>query len=646
MVVDTMENLLRILNLEDVATDAELIERELRNGQIACTIRRVETREAFVEALDVFAPEVILADYSLPTFDGLSALAIARDTCPGVSFIFVSGAIGEERAIEALKQGAVDYVLKDRLLRLVPSVRRALREAEERLARRRAEEALRKAHDELEQRVKERTAELSAANTELKAQIAERKQAEAALRESEDRLSRILASAMDAIVAIDENGRIILFNEAAEQVFRCRAARAIGQPFERFLCDGLCALLEERIAAIEAGGAVKRYLGAPEDLPALRANGETFPIEATISQVEVGGRRLFTIILRDVKERWQAEAALNRLQQENVYLQEELKQEHNFEEIVGASRAIQEVFKGIEQVAGTDATVLISGETGTGKELVARAIHNRSRRKDSTLIKVNCAALPASLIENELFGHEKGAFTGATTQCKGRFELADGGTLFLDEVGELPPETQIKLLRVLQEREFERIGGTRTIKVDVRLVGASNRDLEASVKDGSFRADLFYRLNIFPIHIPPLRERRDDIPLLVDHFINKFTRSLGKHVDGVDPRAMDQLVRYAWPGNVRELANVIERATILCEGHTLLQKHLGLSTNSVLDEPGLMTIEEAERQAILKAFETTGWVIGGPKGAARLLGLPRTTLLYRMKKLNITRPNERAVSVS
>ena len=630
-----MDPPLRILNLEDVATDAEFVERELRKGQIAFTLRRVDTRDAFVAALDGFAPEVILADYSLPTFDGLSALAIAQRLCPDVPFIFVSGAIGEERAIEALKQGAVDYVLKDRLARLVPSVRRALREAEERIARRRAEEALRQAHDDLEQRVKKRTAELSAANTALQAQIAERKRAETALQESEDRLSRILASAMDAIVTIDENRRITLFNEAAEQLFCCKAARAIGQPFARFLSDGLCTLLGEHIAEIEAGGAVKRYLGAPEDLPALRANGETFPIEATISQVEVSGRRLFTIILRDVHERRQAEAALNRLQQENVYLQSEIKLEHDFEEIVGASRAIQEVFKSIEQVAGTDATVLISGETGTGKELVARAIHNRSRRKDSTLIKVNCAALPANLIESELFGHEKGAFTGATTQRKGRFELADGGTLFLDEVGELPSETPIKLLRVLQEREFERIGGTRTIKVDVRLVGATNRDLEASVKAGTFRADLFYRLNIFPIPLPPLRERRDDIPLLVTHFIRKYTRRLGKPIDGVDPQAMDKLMRYAWPGNVRELANVIERATIFCEGHRLLPKHLGIAPDPMLAEPGLMTLEEAERQAILKALETTGWVIGGPQGAARLLGLPRTTLLYRMKKLKI-----------
>jgi formate hydrogenlyase transcriptional activator len=328
----------------------------------------------------------------------------------------------------------------------------------------------------------------------------------------------------------------------------------------------------------------------------------------------------------------------DRLQAENLYLASEIKQEQGFEEIIGNSHTLQEALRQVERVAPTESTVLIMGETGTGKELVARAIHNLSTRKDHVLIKVNCSTLPAGLIESELFGHEKGAFTGATARKKGKFELADGGTLFLDEIGELSLDTQTKLLRVLQEQEFERVGGIQSIKVDVRVMAATNRNLEELVKDGAFRNDLFYRLNIFPIHLPPLRKRHNDIPILTSYFVRKFALRMRKKIDHISPEAMKSLVNYLWPGNVRELANVLERAVILCDGGTLEREHIAISEATPVFDYPLSTLQETERNQILKALEKTRWIVGGTSGAATLLGLNRTTLIARMKKLGITRP--------
>jgi formate hydrogenlyase transcriptional activator len=326
-----------------------------------------------------------------------------------------------------------------------------------------------------------------------------------------------------------------------------------------------------------------------------------------------------------------------RLEEENRYLQDEIKTEHNFEEITGQSAAMKQVFRTIETVASTDATVLIVGETGTGKELVARALHNLSPRRRRALVKVNCAALPTGLIESELFGHEKGAFTGALARRIGRFELAHEGTLFLDEIGDLPLELQPKLLRVLQEGECERVGGTQTIRVDVRVIAATNRDLEEAVQGGRFRADLYYRVNVFPIHLPPLRERREDIPLLVAYFARKFATRLGKRTPTVLPAMMQALQAYGWPGNVRELENVTERAVILSQG-----AHLDLggwlpTPGTTSRKRGPRTLEEAEREHILAVLEETGWRVSGERGAAKVLGMKPTTLEARMKKLGITR---------
>ena len=334
-------------------------------------------------------------------------------------------------------------------------------------------------------------------------------------------------------------------------------------------------------------------------------------------------------------------ALKEQLSQEKAYLEEEARTEHRFGEIVGGSAALCRVLKQVETVAPTSSTVLICGETGTGKELIARALHDLSPRRKRTFVKLNCAAIPTGLLESELFGHEKGAFTGAISQKVGRFELAHGGTIFLDEVGDIPLELQPKLLRVLQEQEFERLGSTKTVHVDVRLVAATNRDLTAMVADGDFRNDLYYRLNVFPVSLPPLRERHDDIPPLVRHFTQHFARRMGRRIETIPSEVMEALLDYPWPGNIRELQNVIERAVILSSGASL---QVPLSDLHPVDASAggtanaTVTLADAEREHIVNALRETGWVVGGPKGAAARLGMKRSMLYWKMKKLRITRP--------
>jgi formate hydrogenlyase transcriptional activator len=334
----------------------------------------------------------------------------------------------------------------------------------------------------------------------------------------------------------------------------------------------------------------------------------------------------------------QIEELKDRLTEEKLYLENEIRTEHHFTEIVGSSPALKNILRQVEIVAPADTTVLIQGETGTGKELIARAIHNLSTRKERTFVKLNCAAIPSGLLESELFGHEKGAFTGAIVQKVGRFELADDGTLFLDEIGDIPLELQPKLLRVLQEQEFERLGGTRTLRVNVRLVAATNRDLPAMVAERQFRSDLFYRLNVFPLTLPPLRERREDIPPLVSYFVQQHARRLKRTIESIPAEAMAALTRYPWPGNVRELENFIERSVLLSPGPVLRVAVDDLQTPlDLLDSPAT-TLADAEREHILAALNQTNWVIGGSSGAAARLGMKRTTLISRMQKLGISRP--------
>jgi formate hydrogenlyase transcriptional activator len=357
----------------------------------------------------------------------------------------------------------------------------------------------------------------------------------------------------------------------------------------------------------------------------------------------------------DVTDRVLMEREKARLEAQNTYLIEEIKETHNFEEIVGQSRALAEVIEKVKLVASTDSSVLILGETGTGKELVARAVHSNSERRNRPLVKVNCAALPIGLIESELFGHEKGAFTGATDRRIGRFELAHGGTIFLDEIGDMPPDLQVKLLRVLQEHEFERLGGSNLIKVDVRVIAATNRDLHRSVSEGTFRQDLYYRLNVFPVQLPPLRERREDIPPLVHYFVRRFGLKIGRKITRICRETMERLVSYTWPGNVRELENVIERAVILSRGSelevapdVLREITQAAAPRSAREEkrpevPPPDSIDQVERNHILEVLMRTNWRIEGTDGAAALLNLNPSTLRSRMKKLGVQR-STRAVS--
>jgi len=328
----------------------------------------------------------------------------------------------------------------------------------------------------------------------------------------------------------------------------------------------------------------------------------------------------------------------NRLEQENLYMEEELREEHGFEEIIGRSATLRSALQQIATVAPTDCTVLICGETGTGKELIARAIHDRSSRHAAQFVKLNCAAIPTGLLESELFGHEKGAFTGAISQRIGRFELANHGTMFLDEIGEIPLELQPKLLRVLQEREFERLGNSRTLHTDTRLIAATNRDLEEMVEENRFRSDLFYRLNVFPIRIPPLRERHEDIPLLVRHFARLYAKRMNKQIDTISSETMKALSRHDWPGNIRELQNVIERAVVMAKSAVLQISCCDLKRRSNPNGQGSCsgTLEEAERTHILNTLKQTDWVVAGPNGAAARLGMRRSTLQFRMKKLGIS----------
>ena len=753
--------------------------------------------------------------------------------------------------------------------------------------------------------------------------ITDMKLAEEALKKSEAQLAGIIGSAMDAIITVDESRQVVLFNSAAERLFGCSAAEALDRSLDRFLPERLHQACREYLRAFGKTSDMQRQMRMPQNLYGLKISGEEFPVEASISQIELNGQRFFTVILRDISERKQAELALrdaitvsernraqlesvfqtvtdgivvsdmagnlllvndaearisesksademkrnlayfaevydfyypggqlvpihewplskvlrgesltdwelrgrrkdigrewffsfsgepvrdeqgkqvlavvvtrditerkaaeealrqsearfrnmadsapvmiwvvdtdklctylnkrwldftgrsmeeeagsgwaegihaddyarcletfdssfdrrepftieyrlrradgefrwvfdtgtprfssggdflgyigscvditdrketeealqvmlgevnrlkNQLQEENVYLQEEIKLEHNFSEIVGRSDAIKYVLRKIKQVAPTSSTVLIMGETGTGKELVARAIHSESLRSNRSLVKVNCAALSPSLIESELFGHEKGAFTGAIGRKIGRFELANGATIFLDEIGELPPDLQVKLLRVIQEGELERLGGNRTIKVDARLIAATNRNLLEEVQNGRFREDLWYRLNVFPITVPPLKQRREDIPLLVEHFVTTFSKRMGKRIMSVAPATLNTLRDYSWPGNVRELANVIERAIINNVGPVLRILNISETLQTVVRSTSNKTLEEVEREHIITVLGDTSWRIEGPHGAAKILGVHPSTLRSRMTKLDVQKPHQDFVS--
>ncbi len=373
-----------------------------------------------------------------------------------------------------------------------------------------------------------------------------------------------------------------------------------------------------------------------------RKNGQMVPVEITNNVFNFDGQEYRVSIVRDITERKQREKEIlssleevkklkDQLQQENIYLRKEIKIDFDVANIITENPQLKEVLVQARQVSETDATVLITGESGTGKELMARAIHNLSNRRSRVMIKVNCASLPESLIESELFGHEKGSFTGAVQQKMGRFELANGGTLFLDEIGELPLAMQVKLLRVLQEREFERVGGTTTVKTDVRIIAATNKNLEEEVSEDRFREDLYYRINVFPLQTVPLRNRVEDVPLLVRHFIDKYSRKSGREINGISKKAMEALQQYTWPGNVRELENIIERAVILCTGD-IIEPGAWLPKARMVSSKRVKSLEQMEKDYLKEILEMTKGKISGPQGAAKLLEINQNTLYSRLKK--------------
>jgi PAS domain S-box-containing protein len=604
-----MSSPLRILHLEDDPGDAELIKETLEAEGISCQVTCVEAEAPFVAWLEEGVFELIFADYTLPNFDGLSAVKIAHQIRPLVPFIFVSGTMDEEIAIETLKIGATDYVFKTRLSRLVPSVRRALREAAERAELSRAEQALRRS--------------------------------EAYLAEAQ-RLSHTGSFGWDVssgeIYWSRETFRIFEYQPADRVPLELVVQRT--HPEDRPMVQQLL----DRVSRERKDFDVEhRLLMTDGSVKYLQVVGRP-------SQDESGSFE-FVGAVTDITERKGSEASLqtaldeikklrDQLFKENIALRVEIERASLFDEIVGESPALQAVLTRVAKVAPADSSVLITGETGTGKELVARAIHRRSRRSTCAFVSVNCAAIPRDLIGSELFGHEKGAFTGATQRRLGRFELAEGGTIFLDEIGELPAETQIALLRVLQEREFERVGGTGSIKTDVRVIAATNRDLEAAIAAGVFRSDLFYRLNVFPIELPSLRERKEDIPVLVEYFIDRFARKAGKRFQAVNKKSLDLLQSYPWPGNIRELQNVIERSVIVCETENFSVDESWLSRQPPVAErnaaPALFKPVPSHEKAIIEAaLSECGGRVYGPSGAAAKLGIPRSTLESKIRSLKI-----------
>jgi PAS domain S-box-containing protein len=471
--------------------------------------------------------------------------------------------------------------------------------------------------------------------------------AESTIHESEDRFSRLFESAMDAIFELDENFRIQRANESAASIFAFPPESLANKRLTDLLSLSSAQKLSTVVDELKTRG--QHFAWVPRGFDAVRSDGSQFPAEASVSRFDLSGRSRYSVILRNVEHQLAAESRLRELEQETAYLQSEIAQWQEGGEIVGNSPAIRAVVTAVHQVAPTLATVLIEGETGTGKELVARAIHQQSQRAGKPFIRVNCAAIPAALCESEFFGHEKGAFTGAANRRTGRFELAQNGIIFLDEVGDLPLDLQPKLLRVLQEGEYEPVGSSQTRKVDVRVIAATNRSLEAEVAAGRFREDLYYRLHVFPITVPPLREREADVEVLARLFIDRYCSRIGKSSLEMTPDCLRRLRSYHWPGNVRELENVIERAVIIAQdGQLALRNVLPLdSVRPVRDaghsggSPTLRTkaeLRELERETLTRVLEQANWKVAGDHGAARVLGIPPSTLSSRMKALRIERP--------
>jgi len=466
--------------------------------------------------------------------------------------------------------------------------------------------------------------------------IEDRKRTEKKLLEEERELRRITDAIPQTIVVLDPKGDPLYANQAMLDYTGLTMQDVVASDFRArtYHPEDLERVREERKAGLARG------LPFEIEQRALRKDGQYrwLLLRYNPFRDEEGGLVRWYATGTDIDDRKRAE---DRTRNENVALREDIVRSSMFEEIVGSSEPLRKVLVQVSKVAPTDSTVLVLGETGTGKELIARAIHNRSKRSNRAFIRVNCAAIPSSLIASELFGHERGSFTGATQRRLGRFESADGGTIFLDEVGDLPPETQVALLRVLQEREFERVGGSQTVSVDVRVIAATNRDLTSAVAEGTFRQDLFYRLNVFPVRLPALRERIGDISLLVGYLIDRYAQKAGKKIRNIDKKTMELFRAYDWPGNIRELQNVVERAVILCEGETFFVDETWLTRVTpklaATSVPLVADLVEHEREMLESALRQSEGIVGGPTGAAVKLGIPRQTLESKIRKLGINR---------
>ncbi len=453
----------------------------------------------------------------------------------------------------------------------------------------------------------------------------------------------VLQGMPELAYVFDKEGRMVMWNKNIEKVLGFTKEELYHKYIADFIYES------DRRKTIEAMHRIfEERTEQTVEYNLLTKSGKKLPYIGSGSLAIVDNQEYFVGMAINIRKLKNTEKVLknviaelkslkDQLQSENIYLREEIKSQHDFDDIIGESEALMHSLFRIKQVAALDTTVLLEGETGTGKELFAMAIHSRSNRSDKPFVKVNCASLPSGLIESELFGHEKGAFTGAIQRQTGRFELAHGGTIFLDEIGEIPIELQSKLLRVLQEGEFERIGSSKTMKVDVRVIAATNRNLEDHINKKLFRKDLYYRLNVFPITIAPLRDRISDIPLLVDHFLERFNRKLARKINRVSKKTMNQLMAYSWPGNIRELENVIERAVIISGGTTL--KIEPLLNPNFEEKEKLLPLAEYERQYIIRVLEKTYWRVEGHEGAARILDMHPETLRSRMRKLGIKRPS-------
>ena len=582
-------------------------------------------------------PALVLADIMMPRLDGFGLLRAIRDDSALAStpVILLSARAGEESRVEGLQADADDYLVKpfsarELLARVATHVKMAnlRRETAEREERLRSEAELER---EKLRASEERLLETSRLYRELE--------------DRERKIRRLVDANILGITSWNVEGAILAPNEAFLRMVQYdnEDVAAGRMRWRDMIPENWRERADRALEEVTQTGTVQ-----PFESEFIRKDGSRVPVLIGATLFQAGGNEGVAFVL-DLSEQKRAEAEIralkDQLYKENLALRDEVERTSMFDEIVGASNPLKVVLSRIAKVAPTDSTVLITGETGTGKELVARAIHRRSARAERAFVSVNCAAIPRDLIPSELFGHEKGAFTGATQRRLGRFELADGGTIFLDEVGELLPDTQVALLRVLQERELERVGGRQPIHVNVRVITATNRDLEAAVANGTFRQDLFYRLNVFPIEVPPLRERKTDLLLLVEYFVQRYGAKAGKDIRSIDKKTLDLFQSYDWPGNIRELQNVIERSVILSSGGVFSVDELWLSKKSVSPAPPVKASPLAnnrveplsERESIETALAATRGRVSGPSGAAAKLGIPPSTLEARIKALKINK---------